>query len=53
MQLTIDVPESAFPALRISPREFARDLTFAAVAKWYEMKKISQAKGAEICGVTK
>lgn len=53
MQLTIDVPESAFSALRISPREFARDLTITAVVKWYEMKKISQAKGAEICGVTR
>ena len=25
----------------------------AAVVKWYELGKISQSKGAEICGVTR
>ncbi|MFT5090922.1 MAG: putative HTH domain antitoxin [Planctomycetota bacterium] len=29
------------------------EVKHAAVAKWYERGKVSQAKGAEICGVTR
>ena len=32
---------------------FARGMVLAAVAKWYEMGGISQAKGAEICAVSR
>ena len=53
MNITIDVPESAFSALRVSPAQFARDMTTAAVVKWYEMKKISQAKGAQMCNISR
>lgn len=53
MQLKIEMPDTAFSVLRISPDEFGDELKRAAAVKWYEMKKISQAKGAEICGVSR
>jgi len=53
MQIVLNLPESSFSALRTTPEEFAREMKHAAVAKWYEMGKISQAKGAEICGVSR
>jgi predicted HTH domain antitoxin len=53
MEIVLDLPESSFSALRTTPEEFAREMKYAAVAKWYEMGRISQAKGAEICGVTR
>jgi predicted HTH domain antitoxin len=53
MEIVLDLPESSFSALRTTPEEFAREMKHAAVAKWYEMGRISQAKGAEICGVTR
>lgn len=53
MQLVLDLPESSFSVLRTTPEEFAKALTQAAVCKWYELGKISQAKGAELCGVNR
>lgn len=53
MQVMIELPEGSFSALRVTPEKFALEMKYAAVAKWYEMGKISQAKGAEICGVTR
>ncbi len=53
MQLVLDLPETAFSALRLAPNEYLAELRRAAAAKWYEMRKISQAKGAELCGVSR
>ena len=53
MEVTVQVPESSFSALRTTPEEFAQEMKRAAVVKWYELGKISQSKGAEICGVTR
>ena len=51
--LTFELPETAFSALRLSPGEYLDEMRRAAAAKWYEMRKISQGKGAELCGVTR
>ncbi len=32
----IELPESAFSALRKSPAEFVQEMKYAAVVKWYE-----------------
>jgi predicted HTH domain antitoxin len=49
----VELPESAFSALRKSPDEFVQEMKYAAVVKWYESGTISQDKAAEIAGLTR
>jgi predicted HTH domain antitoxin len=49
----LELPESAFSSLRQSPAQFATELTLAACVKWYELGRISQAKAAEIAGLSR
>lgn len=49
----IELPESAFSALRKEPIEFIREMKYAAAVKWYEAGLISQDKGAEITGLSR
>jgi predicted HTH domain antitoxin len=51
--LTIDMPETAFSAIRKSPSEFAAEMRLAAAVKWYEMETLSQEKAAQIAGLTR
>jgi predicted HTH domain antitoxin len=51
--LTIDMPDTAFSAIRKSPSEFAAEMRLAAAVKWYEMETISQEKAAQIAGLTR
>ena len=53
IQIQLNLPESAFSALRSSPNEFAQELLIAAVVKWYEVGIISQSKAAEIAGISR
>jgi len=53
IQVTIDLPENAFSILRVSPAEFVQEMRLAAAVKWYELGKISQAKAAELAGVSR
>ncbi|MFW6162662.1 MAG: UPF0175 family protein [Planctomycetota bacterium] len=53
VHIELTLPESAFSALRASPEEFVRELRLAAAVKWYEAERISQAKAAEIAGVSR
>ncbi len=53
MELKIELPDSSFSALRVTPEAFADSLKKAAVAKWYELARISQSKGAEMLGVSR
>ena len=53
MQVTMEVPESAFSALRKSPDEFLREMRLAAAVKWYELRMVSQGKAAELAGVSR
>lgn len=50
--ITLNLPETAFSALHKSPDEFAQEMRVAAAVKWYELEQISQAKAAEIAGLT-
>ncbi|MGH6636737.1 MAG: UPF0175 family protein [Gammaproteobacteria bacterium] len=52
-QIVIDVPTSAFSALRKSPEEFAREMCIAAAVQWYAEGLISQEKAAEIAGLSR
>lgn len=53
MKITLDFPENAFSSLRQTPADFASELKLAASVKWYELGKISQAKAAEISGLSR
>lgn len=53
MKIIFDLPEAAFSSLRQGPDQFAAELRLAACVKWYELGKISQAKAAEIAGISR
>ena len=53
MHIEMDIPESAFSALRLSPSQFACELRLAAALKWYEAGMISQSKAAALAGVSR
>ena len=52
-QLTFELPDDVFSALRKKPEDFLKELRLAAAVKWYEMGVISQEKAAEIAGVSR
>ena len=53
MNLTIDVPEEAFSALRETPERFVAELRLAAAVQWYHEGRISGSKAAQIAGMTR
>ncbi|MGQ9921784.1 MAG: UPF0175 family protein [Desulfobacca sp.] len=53
IQLIIDLPRNVFSILRTSPGEFVKELRLAAAVKWYELGRISQAKAAELAGLSR
>jgi predicted HTH domain antitoxin len=53
MNITIELPESVFSALRKAPTEFVQEMRVAAAAKWYELGEVSQGKAAEIAGLSR
>ncbi len=51
VHMTIDMPEEALAALRTDPENFARELRLAAAVKWYELRRVTQQRAAEIAGL--
>ena len=53
VQMTIELPQGIFSALRQEPDVFLREMRLAAAVKWYELEQVSQAKAAEIAGISR
>ena len=53
IHLDLELPRDAFSALRQEPEPFVREMRLAAAIKWYETERISQAKAAEIAGLSR
>jgi len=53
VEVSLDLPQSVFSALRQDPASFVGEMRLAAAVKWYEMYEISQAKAAEIAGLSR
>ena len=51
--IQIQLPNTAFSALRKSPRDFVDEMRIAAAVKWYEIGELSQGKAAEITGLSR
>jgi predicted HTH domain antitoxin len=52
-QVVLELPEGAFSALRSDPSELAQELRMVAAVKWYELGRLSQAKAAELAGLSR
>jgi predicted HTH domain antitoxin len=53
IQVSIELPQDVFSALRQDPTTFVQEMRIAAAVKWYEIERISQAKAAEIAGLSR
>jgi predicted HTH domain antitoxin len=53
VHLSIELPQDAFSVLRQEPDLFVQEMRLAAAVKWYELERISQAKAAEIAGLSR
>lgn len=52
-RLSLDLPESVFSALRLSPAEFGRELRLAAAMHWYDGGRISQESATQVAGLSR
>ena len=53
VHIEFDLHEGALASVRQDPETFTRELRIAAAVKWYEMRRVSQGRAAEIAGVSR
>ena len=53
VNVSLDLPRGVFSALRQDPTQFVAEMRLAAAAKWYEIGRLSQAKAAEVAGLSR
>ena len=53
VQISLELPRGVLSALRQDPVGFVAEMRLAAAVKWYEMRRISQAKAAEVAGLSR
>jgi predicted HTH domain antitoxin len=53
IQITFELLEDVFSALRSTPEEFVRQMRLASAVKWYELGLLSQGKAAEVAGLSR
>jgi len=53
VNVSLELPQGVLSALRQDPVSFVAEMRLAAAVKWYEQQRISQAKAAEVAGVSR
>ena len=53
VQVSVELPRGVLSALRQDPAGFVDEMRLAAAVKWHEMELVSQAKAAEIAGLSR
>ena len=53
IHIAFDLHEGALASVRKDPAAFTRELRLAAAIKWYEMRRVSQGRAAEIAGLSR
>jgi predicted HTH domain antitoxin len=53
VQTMSEMPEGVLAALHKDPASFAKELRLVAAVKWYELRQVSQARAAEIAGISR
>jgi predicted HTH domain antitoxin len=53
IQITFSLNEGVLSSVRQDPEAFTRELRIAAAVKWYELRRISQGRAAEIAGLSR
>lgn len=51
--ISYDLSPETFAALRLSPKEFAREMRIAACVRWYAQGVVSQGMAAEIAELSR
>ena len=51
--MTIEVPDGVLAAMRQDSVGFAIEMRLAAAVKWYELRRVSQGRAAEISGISR
>ena len=49
--LTIELPDTVFSFMRLTPKNFAEQMKLTVAAEWYEQGRISQETAAGIAGL--
>ncbi|MDN5871061.1 MAG: UPF0175 family protein [Nitrococcus sp.] len=50
-QVNVELPETVYSVLQLSPDELGAELRLAAAVQWYSQGRISQEWAAEIAGL--
>lgn len=53
VDIAFQIHEGVLASVRYDPITFTRELRIAAAVKWYELGRVSQARGAEIAGLSR
>jgi predicted HTH domain antitoxin len=51
--LTIEIPDSVFPAMNRAPDELISEMRIESAVQWYAQERVSQEKAAEIAGISR